>query len=438
MSRSRTRTALFVAAAAAAVLALAAAGAVSADDDADPVVVEDVPTTTVEDVPSTTVAADDEAIETDAATGTDAEVPDPGPVAETSAAPTATASVATEAEYRNALTTMSGDGSGPHVIEVTANITLDDGTDPGYTGTQPLTINGNGHTIDAGGTSRILFTFTTAPLTINGLTLANGDAAGAGGAVFAVFSSVAVTDSTFTGNTAVFAGAIWAGSSLTITDSTLAGNTAGTRAGAAESLFVTITNSTLTGNVVSGPGAGAVWAVAVTLVHATVVDNSGGLALNLYTEAGLESFASVVASPVGGGSPNCSIAGSTTSNGYNYSDDASCGFTGSGDTENGADPELEALGDFGGPTPTRPPVVTSPLVDAIPVADCDASLPVDQRGEPRPADGNNDGTSGCDIGAVELQPKPPKPPTPPPSRPGAGAGPGFTVGPVAARPTFTG
>lgn len=48
---------------------------------------------------------------------------------------------------------------------------------------------------------------------------------------------------------------------------------------------------------------------------------------------------------------------------------------------------------------------TSPLVDAIPLGDpaCPDGA-VDVYGNPRGVDGDGDGTGGCDIGAVELQP----------------------------------
>jgi hypothetical protein len=39
-------------------------------------------------------------------------------------------SVATEAEYRQALMDLSADNTGPHVIEVTADITIAGATDP--------------------------------------------------------------------------------------------------------------------------------------------------------------------------------------------------------------------------------------------------------------------------------------------------------------------
>ncbi len=49
----------------------------------------------------------------------------------------------------------------------------------------------------------------------------------------------------------------------------------------------------------------------------------------------------------------------------------------------------------------------SPAVDAGETVCTDANgvpLTTDQRGLPRPVDGNNDGIVNCDIGAVELQP----------------------------------
>jgi hypothetical protein len=58
------------------------------------------------------------------------------------------------------------------------------------------------------------------------------------------------------------------------------------------------------------------------------------------------------------------------------------------------------LADNGGPAPTRLPAATSPLVDQIPKAACDAgqSITTDERGVTRPYG------SACDIGAVEYAP----------------------------------
>ena len=116
-----------------------------------------------------------------------------------------TVSVATEQEYRDALDDLSSDITvGPHVIDLTAGFTITLAGDPTYTGTQPLTIEGNGHTIDGGGTHSILFHNTGQALAINNLTLTNGKSTGgnSGGAILSAQGSVTVTGSTFTNNTA--------------------------------------------------------------------------------------------------------------------------------------------------------------------------------------------------------------------------------------------
>ncbi|HTR79285.1 MAG TPA: choice-of-anchor Q domain-containing protein, partial [Gemmatimonadaceae bacterium] len=115
---------------------------------------------------------------------------------------------------------------------------------------------------------------------------------------------------------------------------------------------------------------------------------------------------SVVTNPLSG-FLNCFDGSEVTSHGYNFSDDTTCNLTGTGDHQaTGANPQLGALADNGGPTSTLLPATTSPLVDAIPTASCSAdgastiSPLTDQRSLPRPA------MAGCDIGSVELQAPP--------------------------------
>src|SRR5690606_28129492 len=110
------------------------------------------------------------------------------------------------------------------------------------------------------------------------------------------------------------------------------------------------------------------------------------------------------AEPQGG--ENCAFffGVAPASAGYNFSDDTSCGLTAATDRQGAGDPQLGPLAANGGPTMTRLPAATSPLVDAIPVASCRddgaSDVTTDQRGVTRPQG------SGCDIGAVELEQAP--------------------------------
>ena len=221
---------------------------------------------------------------------------------------------------------------------------------------------------------------------------------------------------------------------LTMTGSTIDHNTVSSPGGTASgggvatTRPVTVTNSTITDNTASGSvanGGGIDQALSgsslsestrsrawggrhhgfqaqvsptgVTLVYTTVADNTASTGANLAVSA-LEIYSTVVASPHG--SANCAVSGAVTSNGYNFSDDASCSLQSAGDQQNAGDPKLAAIANAGGPTPTRVPQTGSGLIDAIPVGSCQADgaagVTTDQRGAPRPQG------AGCDIGAVEV------------------------------------
>jgi hypothetical protein len=100
------------------------------------------------------------------------------------------------------------------------------------------------------------------------------------------------------------------------------------------------------------------------------------------------------------------------SKGYNLIGDgnATAAFNQTGDQTSVTDPGLDPLGSYGGPTQTHRLQTDSPALDAGPPTDGDpiACPPpaTDQRGFPRPQDGNADSTPRCDIGSFELD-KPP-------------------------------
>jgi hypothetical protein len=116
-----------------------------------------------------------------------------------------------------------------------------------------------------------------------------------------------------------------------------------------------------------------------------------------------------------GGGSGSTCDGGIADLGYNISDDTSCGFTKTGSANNGdgVGPMLSPAGltHNGGPTRTISLLDGSPAIDAIPLADCtdQASPPnpiiTDQRGFPRP----DNGEDSCDIGAYEVQDTPPSP-----------------------------
>jgi len=241
--------------------------------------------------------------------------------------------------------------------------------------TSLITINGNGATLSrAAGAPAIRFfrVNLSGNLTINDLTLADGESDAHGGGALRVESG-----------------------QLTMSRCTLANNHAPNANGGA--VFapngkLTFTNCTLSGNTCDGSGGalycdntgGRITLDCVTMNNNSAGANGGGI---FVSDGATLNFAHSLLAAGG-----CAVFSATVNDmGYNISDDGSCIAAA---TSFDADPMLEPLSDNGGSTFTHALPFDSPAVDAIPLDDCDAEF--DQRGTERP-NGN-----GCDIGAFEA------------------------------------
>ena len=287
-------------------------------------------------------------------------------------------------------------------------------------------LGGGGMFVAAGGTE------------LTGVRL-EGNAApgGNGGAILQTFQSLTIIDSTFFDNTAgADGGAIHSGSELTIESSTLTGNSASGNGGAiAQAAAATITNSTISGNSADLNGGGVYKFLGgnpfvapfgapngdgpisgpLTLTNVTIAFNTaanGGAFYNTGTGGTATATNTIFANSLP--TPLSDCDGALVSSGGNLvEEDAECVI--SGDTASnliGEDPGLIALADNGGPTLTHALVADSLARDAGVSTGCPLT---DQRGQPRPTDGDLNGSFICDIGAFEAAGPTPPTPTPTPT-----------------------
>jgi hypothetical protein len=226
------------------------------------------------------------------------------------------------------------------------------------------------------------------------------DSAGEAGAGISFYGGVSLSDNTPAG-----------AALMTIRKTTIRGNTASGRGGGISVGFAcgsVIENSTLADNVAASHGggiyigSGLASTPCVDIRHTTISGNSankGGSLYIQYSNARLDH--SILANSLPAGSDE--VAMGTT---YYFPDV----FTSYSLVESGAavlidqggnvfnqDPQLGALQNNGGPTPTFKPAPTSPAVNAGNPAFAPPPA-TDQRGLPRVAGGR------VDIGSVELQP----------------------------------
>ena len=322
-------------------------------------------------------------------------------------------------------------GNGPDTFYMIRDITLDA---PLPQITSDITIEGNGYTLSGDGRFRI-FDVRAGKLTINNLTLANGNGGsywkehggairlrgsaqivindsilrdneaqfGAAIAQDSKSSRLFVNKSSFVGNKTVFdGGAIYStnGGRISIKNSSFVGNrtTRGDSKGGAISaentVSVDISNSSFIGNIASIGGAiyGGLPTsffrsrLSLTLTHVTMLDNAGygtGLYIEKNNQGPVRMFNSVI---VGRGGKIVRCHAQLAQNVGNFIADGTCSPRMSGDAM------LEA------PTDSRDyisPMPSSPLIRA---ADPRFCLATDQIGNARAISGS------CDIGAIETIP----------------------------------
>lgn len=325
--------------------------------------------------------------------------------------------------------------------------------DAGATGdldvTGDLTIDGNGATVDARQLDRVLDVRRNASLRLRETTITGGLADTGGGIRIDVVTTVEVSGSTITANTANGSAGVrynWLGSTpvggpgggggiandgtLSMSTSTISDNTTSATGGCFPYLNATecrwhhggglLNNGTagLIGVTISGNHADRGFGAAIasgldaqtTVLHGTIAANStsmvgfGGpyqgidqsLASSIWAPfEPLRGTLTLGASIIAGDGALCSPDAAPTSQGHNLGEDSTCLGAGAQPTDRTSTPAgLTVLGDHGGPTATHLP--GSPAIDAVPAGSvlCGA-LNDDQRGAARLV-----GT-GCDIGAVE-------------------------------------
>ena len=260
-------------------------------------------------------------------------------------------------------------------------------------------------------------TGTALAVTISNLTISNGGSAGGlgdGNGITTDTGSTLTMTKTRVSDHTVGGLQFDFGSTGNISDSTISNNTVD---GILSNGTLSLSRSTVSGNGVGGTGAGIqiLGASSAQIINSTISSNKGtGI---LFSGTKLTMFSSTVTANVNDGLSisgdvivdNTIISGNgdelTTFNcmgtvnvlsDYNLEGTDFCGFTAANNIVN-TNPQLDGLGDNGGPTLTHALKGGIGASPAINKGDC-PTLVIDQRGEVRPSG------SACDIGAYERQP----------------------------------
>ena len=272
--------------------------------------------------------------------------------------------------------------------------------------------------------------YNAGPITANEIVVAGNTSGKNGGGIYNEGESL-IEDSTIADNVAEGGGGMFVtgnpATSLRVNNSTFSGNTAvGGGAISGRVVSIDLTNCTISGNTGSDVGGGVYSNGDVNLISCSVVDNEatgaeqfGGAGINVFNSGKVSMTlintllsGNLAGAEEGSRDANCGCTGSQSgcvdgmnrkieTLGYNLSDDESCNLDADGDLDDVVDAGIGPLEDNGGPTLTYALLDGSPAIDVGDDEECPNN---DQRGSIRPADGDEDGSLVCDIGAFELFP----------------------------------
>lgn len=243
---------------------------------------------------------------------------------------------------------------------------------------------------------------------ISNVTITGGWNGASGGGVWVDFADVTILDSTVRGNTTLQdgGGILFQVGSLHLINTTVSGNVAGDF-GVGGGIRATglpnapadliLVNSTVSGNSARlGGGIYVRFTVEVLLTHSTLADNVASFSGDAFGNdlSPAPTFSNTLFT--GGchitSNPPVSLGGNLESPGD------SCQLPDT-DRYDVPDPGIGPLADNGGPTWTHALLPGSPAIDTAVDAQCPDT---DQRGVPRPYDGDEDDVATCDVGAYEL------------------------------------
>jgi CSLREA domain-containing protein len=296
-----------------------------------------------------------------------------------------------------------------------------------------LTVADGGHaTISGGGTTlneRVLQVKPSGVARLYNVTLRNGRVRDNAGAGIVNEGDLTLTNVTVMSNFAVshttglflIGGGIYNIGDLNLIGSTISNNSAAKQGGGIYNIgSLVAVNSTISNNLAQEDGGGLynnvgsmeLYNVTLAWNYADIDENSSGTGGGLYIQSGTVNFRNTLIAHNVHGLFNLfddDCVGTLVSGGYNLlANPTGCTVTG---TTTGnqtlVTPFIGALADNGGHTRTHALLANSPARDGGRPTGCVNPFgPIqttDQRGLPRPADGNGDGTATCDIGAFELQ-----------------------------------